>query len=1246
MSGKGDITTGYRYYMGLHGGICHGPVDALVEIRAADQTLWAGAQTVSGQVQISADNAYGGDTKEGGVSGALDVMMGEPTQMPNSYLQSVIGGIASAYRGLLSVVFEQGHIGSNNPYPKPWTFRVQRALKGWSGPTWYSAKAQIQMISQGGRIQLSKPLQRDLPNAAFLTFGGTIQVQAVGSFATGDTQITVTSSIGITNGMSVTDAIGAIPGGTTCTVIIGNIVNGMNPAHILYEVLTNPDWGMGYPSSVIDTTSFQAAADQLYSEGMGLCLFWKATDTIQNFIQIVLDHIAGTLVQSTTNGTFILTLIRGGYDVSTLPVFTADNVKEMISFEQPSITGCANEMQVKWFDPITKTSQTSTIQSLGAIQSQGMIVSASKDYPGLSNAQLAARVASRDLRATSIPLKRLQVKLDRTAYKLLPGGLFVLNFPAYGVAGVVFRVGEVDFGTLTEGSIKVTALEDVFALPSASYLATPSSAWASTGRTPAAALAVAPYELTWRDLVLGLTQADLNTVPASSGYAGGLAARVNGLQTNWNVWTQTGGVALAKHGQASFCPTGLLAAGISAFEISMTLQSGVDISNVTPPCAALVGSEIVAVTAVDKLGGSVTILRGCVDTVPVAHAPGERVWFFDSFIGCDKVQYVSGESVQIVAQTNATGGQLDMAASPSIVQTIVDRQNMPYPPAMLMINGVRWDQISLIAGPLAVSWRHRNRLTQADQLIDQTAADVSPEVGQTYTVIVKDQTGAIVATQSGITSNTWTAPAIPTSSTSLSVSVFSARGTYTSYQTQTMPLTPRQGWGMNWGSSWGGGASTAIPPQPGGGGGGTGGSGGGSPTTYSLRGYVGLASCPDGFIVTEKIVDTGSQAFRLLSAAPSSSTLAEVERHMLHELHYPQHYFGQSSPSAGGMWDAFVLFAPGGNPAGTAGAAALMNNLVSGLDVGLSTCASITSPSSFNNYGTPAAGFFGYGRVPILTARYSGGLRVFAGAGEIYESTDLSSFALLGKISGPGLPPFMPSVGYGDIWSFLNPVLWMGKFGAKWVSLWSGPFAPASPGPYTNGQFICSSSDGLTNWTRATLPDLSNDQFICHIAIGPSKMVCASLNGSYSGGHFIPTQIRVMASTDGVTWTQEYLGALPTGLYAAPLNIGGTAGAYYSYASPWIVPLGSGFAIYFQPAIAGGGGASPMSYNVLTSAGGGSWSTGSTDLFAMHAVASSGSMIYAADSMTASDYAGPGGKQTLKSSTDGIHFTAMTVPSV
>ena len=168
------VTVGYRYKLGMHFGLCHGPVDAFQRVSADDRVAWTGSQTATGAITVDAPLLFGGDEKEGGIQGIAEVLMGDDSQGYSTYLQAKIGATIPAYRGILSLVWLGGLVCSNNPYLKPWSFRVKRILQGWSGGTaWYAAKA----------------------------------------------------------------AIGA---------------EDMNPAHIIYECLTNRRWGMGYPADTID----------------------------------------------------------------------------------------------------------------------------------------------------------------------------------------------------------------------------------------------------------------------------------------------------------------------------------------------------------------------------------------------------------------------------------------------------------------------------------------------------------------------------------------------------------------------------------------------------------------------------------------------------------------------------------------------------------------------------------------------------------------------------------------------------------------------------------------------------------------------------------------------------------------------------------------------------------------------------------------------------------------------------------
>ena len=110
------VTVGYKYYVGMHMVLCHGPVDSVTAIEVDDRTAWSGAAT-GGSVSINAPDLFGGESREGGVVGTVDVMMGGTTQGRNDYLQSKLGSDIPAFRGVLSAILRQVYVG-NNPYLK------------------------------------------------------------------------------------------------------------------------------------------------------------------------------------------------------------------------------------------------------------------------------------------------------------------------------------------------------------------------------------------------------------------------------------------------------------------------------------------------------------------------------------------------------------------------------------------------------------------------------------------------------------------------------------------------------------------------------------------------------------------------------------------------------------------------------------------------------------------------------------------------------------------------------------------------------------------------------------------------------------------------------------------------------------------------------------------------------------------------------------------------------------------------
>ena len=122
MGGSRKVTIGHRYYVGLHLVLCR-QADALLQINMAAKEAWRGA-VASGRGFFNKPNLFGGDEREGGVSGNFDFEPGLPTQPVNDYLSSVLGSITPAYRGVVGLVFRRPYIGANTARLPPMKFKV------------------------------------------------------------------------------------------------------------------------------------------------------------------------------------------------------------------------------------------------------------------------------------------------------------------------------------------------------------------------------------------------------------------------------------------------------------------------------------------------------------------------------------------------------------------------------------------------------------------------------------------------------------------------------------------------------------------------------------------------------------------------------------------------------------------------------------------------------------------------------------------------------------------------------------------------------------------------------------------------------------------------------------------------------------------------------------------------------------------------------------------------------------------
>lgn len=735
--GKGSksVTVGYRYYAGMHLALCHGPVDSLNKIVVGERTAWSGSMTSSGQITINQPDLFGGDDREGGVVGAVDLVMGNASDGQNDYLASKLGATVPAFRGVVSLVLRQPQLSAMNPYIKPWSAELTRIIRrSDDSPQWYSDKAAI----------------------------------------TGD----------------------------------------MNPAHIIHECLTDRTWGRGYSSAEIDDASFRAAADTLYAESFGLSILWDQQQDIEAFIERILQHIDGSIYVSPRTGLFTLKLTRDDYDPATLLELNQTNVIRLESFERTLPEELVNQVTLSYHDRATDKSVSISVQDIAGIErSLGEIKDAKVSYEGVANGSLAARLAMRDLRQLSSTLAKITLVANRTAASLNIGDVFRFSWPELRIEQLILRVAQISYGTLADGRVRITCVEDVFGLPDAVYLAPAESGWVDPRQAPIAANFVSVNELPYWTIVHEMTGESATAqaeIDPNGGFLSVSTVRPSGAAINYAVLTRQGSAAFEKIGVGDFIPSCVLANDIGQTETVLNVLYGVDLDLVTINTYAQVGSELVAVKAVNVAAGTVTVDRGVLDTVPAKHLGGARLYFVEGGQFYNATQYLSGEAVQAKVLPATGMGVLAEASAPAISYTFAKRQIRPYPPGNFRVNNLDYS-MSYITGEVTVSWAHRSRVLQTAYLVTQGEANIGPEPGTAYTVRIYGEVGTLKHTETGLTGTSWTYP-IATEITEsglnrpnekLTVKVEAIRDGHTSWQAQQIDIPECRGYGMFYGASYG-----------------------------------------------------------------------------------------------------------------------------------------------------------------------------------------------------------------------------------------------------------------------------------------------------------------------------------------------------------------------------------------------------------------------------------------------------------
>lgn len=700
MGSSKKVTVGFQYYVGAHFTIAH-RVEAITKISIDDKVAWQGSNS-GGTVSINQPGLFGGESREGGVVGDIDVLIGSETQPKNNYLMARLGSVIPAFRGVTSLVLKQVYIGLN-PYLKNWAVTaIRQNIKTDGTPQWNLTRAAI--------------------------------------------------------------------------------ARGMNPAHIIRECLTDPTWGMGGLAIEVDEDSFIASAQSLYDEGFALQILWDTQVELTDFIQIILNHIDGSLFVSQTTGKYILKLTRGGYTLGDLLVLDESSITAVSSFQRKTIAELTNQITVVYHNPSTGKDDTITVNDPALALDQGATIGTKIQYNGVTNPVLAERLASRDLLALSVPLASCTLYATRAAATLSVGDVFVMKYSPYGISQIVMRISNIERGMLDNNLIKIDCVEDVFALPSSIFAPVPPSGWVDPAQPPTAISFPLVFESPYYEVAQQLGDSAAMALDEDSGFVSVTAVRPTEAEINFLIYSNTGS-AFEQTGVGFFCPSAILSANATITQTVIPFIGAIDLDQIQLGTYGFLGTEIFRVDAVSVF--NVTIARGCLDSVPVAHVSGERLYFVDGFDETDGIEYATGMTAQLKLLPITSIGILDIGLATTQNVLMTQRQFRPYAPGLFKLNDVAYPASIDSADDIVFTWAHRDRTLQTAGIIDTMAASIGPEVGTTYTVELRKADTSLIVSQSGIsgTTHTFTPLEIGAELGDITATLSAQRGGVSSWQT-------------------------------------------------------------------------------------------------------------------------------------------------------------------------------------------------------------------------------------------------------------------------------------------------------------------------------------------------------------------------------------------------------------------------------------------------------------------------------
>lgn len=517
-----------------------------------------------------------------------------------------------------------------------------------------------------------------------------------------------------------------------------------NPMEIVYEIMTNTDWGYGYAATEIDTTDWATAAQTLHGEGNGMSFIMANQRNATEIIKEVERQIDGHFRIDPATGKWKVALIRDGYSTSGLKNADVTTIKELIDFNRGTWDGTINTVRIMFKRRANDyTEGYAQAHDSANINIQGRKVPAIYTYVGLRNDALANKLAWREIRAHSYPLAKVRFKGDRTFWNSYVGEviMFTYEFKEFTVTDMPFRIIKLDYGNNENPEIMIDAVQDIFSWRAASFSDPDATSWSLPSRNllPFPSGDQLAFELPYamqRRTADPSTENRLWVAGISPGRA----------ETGYEV-LQRNGVTYPPSGNyyscgnvGSFMWAGYTDGAIDQDDTQIDILTDVNISRFqssVPSSEAgeylinmfLIGDELILAPTVAEITGGLRFtncLRGVCDTAQTTHTDTSKVYFFQLGGGIPGIVFLDDRYVQLKLLPYNDKGEKVSASDAGLTVLelqMMDRAIRPYPPTFMKWNTVQYPTTVDITSDVVVTFNRRDFRILNEQ--SQHATDAS-----------------------------------------------------------------------------------------------------------------------------------------------------------------------------------------------------------------------------------------------------------------------------------------------------------------------------------------------------------------------------------------------------------------------------------------------------------------------------------------------------------------------------------------